>query len=83
MGGDKPQQSPLFDGEHFHHNDKDFNLFYDRAFPAMLDAYLTGKPNRLDAQYAFTGLQVIVGLYESARQGKRIALPLPDEAAIS
>ena len=83
VGGDKPQQSPLFDGEHFHHNDKDFNLFYDRAFPAMLDAYLTGKPNRLDAQYAFTGLQVIVGLYESARQGKRIALPLPDEAAIS
>lgn len=82
VGGDRPPQAPLFDGEHFHHNDKDFNLFYDRAFPAMLESYLAGTPNRLDAEHAFTGLQVIVGLYESARQGKRIALPLPDGAAI-
>lgn len=82
VGGDKPQQSPLFDGEHFHHNDKDFNMFYDRAFADILNAYQTGKPNRLDASYALTGLQVIIGLYESARQGKRIALPLPDEASI-
>jgi len=82
VGGDKPQQSPLFNGEHFHHNDKDFNMFYDRAFADILNAQQNCKPNRLDAEYAFTGLQIIIGLYESARQGKRIALPLPDEAAI-
>jgi len=82
VGGGRPQQSPVF-GEHFHHNDSDMNLFYDRAFPDMLDCFRTGKPCRIDAAYALTGLEIILGLYESARQGQRIALPLPDGVSLN
>lgn len=77
FGAGQAQESPLL-GEHFHHNDTDMNLFYDRTFVDILASYQTGQPCRIDAGYALTGLEIILGLYESAKQGKRIALPLPD-----
>ena len=82
IGGGRAQQSPVF-GEHFHHNDENMNLFYDRAFADMLDCYLAGKRCRLDADYALTGLEIILGLYESARLGQRITLPLPDGVSLN
>ena len=82
LGPGQPQESPVF-GEHFHHNDTDMNLFYDRAAVDILQSFQSGQPCRIDASHALTGLEIILGLYESARQGKRIALPLSEEVSLN
>ena len=76
------QQAPVF-GEHFHHGDSDHNLFYDRAAADILRSTLSGEPSRIDAVHACAGLEIILGLYESAKSGRRIELPLPDSAALA
>jgi len=81
FGAGQSQESPLF-GEHFHHNDTDRNLFYDRAAADILQCFQSGHPSRIDASHALTGLEVILGLYESARQGRRIGLPLGDDVSL-
>lgn len=71
--------SPDFGTEHFHHNNTDLNLFYDRALADIWDAYTKGTPCRLDACHAAAGLDIILGLYASAECGARLTLPFaPD-----
>ena len=76
------QESPVFD-EHFHHGDTDMNLFYDRAAVDILQSFQNQEPCRIDASQALTGLEIILGLYESAKQGKRIGLPLPEGVSLN
>ncbi len=63
--------SPNFGTEHFHHNDIEPNVFYDRAVADIWDCFQRGTPCRLDAVHAASGTAILLGCYESARLGTR------------
>lgn len=62
--------------EHFHHDDRRFNLFYDRLLPDWLAAAEAGRPCLVDGEEAMRGLDCMLGLLHSAHQGRMIDLPL-------
>jgi len=74
------EELPEFE-EHFHHNDTNPNLFYDRAAADIWETFQTRQPSRIDAENALRGLEIMTGLYESAKSGRRLSLPLTDEAS--
>lgn len=61
--------------EHFHHDNRRFNLFYDRLLPDWLDSAATGRPCLVDGDEALRGLDCMLGLLHSAAQRKPLALP--------
>lgn len=63
------EASPDFGTEHFHHNDTEPNLFYDRTVLDIWACFRKNKPCRIDAIHAATGTKIILGIYESARLG--------------
>ena len=64
--------------EHFHHSE-DSNLYVTRALADIVQGLKTGRPTRIDAEGAVRGLEIILAIYESARLGKTVRLPLQQE----
>ncbi len=62
--------------ENFHHGAIDANLYVDRALKDILHSVETGIPCRLDATTVLPGLEIMLALFESARQRKMLDLPL-------
>jgi predicted dehydrogenase len=60
--------------EDFHHGKVDRNLYIDRAFDAILSSLREGTPCQLDAESVMPGLQVMLALFESARQHQTVAM---------
>lgn len=69
--------SPATD-EHFHHGD-DETLYHHRALLDIVQALRTGSPTRIDVGEAYRGLELIMGLYESARLRRMLAFPITQE----
>ena len=67
--------------ENFHHGPVDSNLYANRAFKEMLHALQMGAPSRLDAAAVLPGLEILLALFESAKQGRMVSLPLETEEA--
>ena len=67
--------------ENFHHGAVDKNLYVDRALKDILSAVATGSPSRLDAGTVLPGLEIMLALFESARQHKMVELPLCEEGS--
>ena len=65
--------------ENFHHGAVDRNLYVDRAFRDIVNAVKSGAPCQLDAEAVLPGLEVLLALFESARQQKTVALPLAQQ----
>lgn len=68
------EASPDFGTEHFHHNDAEPNIFYDRAVGDIWQCFHDQKPCRLDVGHAVVGIKIILGIYESAERGNSITL---------
>ncbi len=66
--------SPDFGTEHFHHNDSEPNIFYDRAFADIWQCFQENLPCRLDAIHANTGMRILLAIYDSAKDAKTITL---------
>lgn len=65
--------------EHFHHDERRFNLFYDRLLPDWLAAVAASRPCMVDGTEALRGLDCMLGLLHSAHQGCMVELPLLSE----
>lgn len=61
--------------EHFHHSE-DYNLYVKRAAADISRGLETGAPTRIDAEHAVRGIEIILGIYESARRGRMVTFPL-------
>lgn len=61
--------------ENFHHSE-DPALYMKRAAQDVLAALRDGTPTRIDADDAYRGLEIMLGLYESARQQRLLTPPL-------
>jgi UDP-N-acetylglucosamine 3-dehydrogenase len=61
--------------EHFHHS-ADPALYMKRAAADVRNAINTGSPTLIDAAEAYRGLEIMLGVFESARQGRILTLPL-------
>jgi predicted dehydrogenase len=59
--------------EHFHHSE-DGALYVQRAYEDFQRALNDGGATRLDAAEALRGLEIIMGIYESARLGRMLEL---------
>ncbi len=70
--------TPEFD-EHFHHGNEDKNLFCDRAAADIIRCASTGQPSRIDGSEAIRSLEILLGLFESARTRRMIELPMKQE----
>ncbi len=66
--------SPATD-EHFHHS-ADPALYMKRAAADVLAAVTTGSATRIDAAEAYRGLEIVLGIYESARRRQLLTPPL-------
>lgn len=66
--------SPATD-EHFHHS-ADLALYMKRAAADVRDAINNGSPTLIDAAEAYRGLEIMLGIFESAKQGRILVLPL-------
>lgn len=64
--------------EHFHHSE-DMALYMKRAAMDIARALLQGMPTRIDADEAWRGLEILMGIYESDRRRQMVNLPLPAE----
>lgn len=64
------ETSPDFGTEHFHHNDTEPNIFYDRAVADIWHCFRESLACRLDASHAIIGAEIILGIYESASSSK-------------
>ncbi|MFZ2656192.1 MAG: Gfo/Idh/MocA family oxidoreductase [Victivallales bacterium] len=60
--------------EHFHHSE-DPALYMKRAARDVLAALQSGTPTRIDAEEGYRGLEIMLGIYESARQQRMLAPP--------
>jgi len=69
--------SPATD-EHFHHSE-DGTLYVHRALLDIVQALRTGSSTRIDADEAYRGLEIIMGLYESARLGRMLSFPITQD----
>ena len=65
--------------ENFHHGAVDRNLYVDRAFRDIVQAVQSGAPCQLDAEAVLPGLEILLALFESARQRKAVGLPLAQQ----
>ncbi len=65
--------------EHFHHSE-DGTLYVHRALLDIVQALRTGSATRIDAAEAYRGLEIIMGLYESARVRTMLEFPITQEA---
>ncbi len=61
---------PDFGTEHFHHNDTEPNIFYNRAVADMVACVQSGLPCRLDAHHAVAGTSILLGAYASAKASR-------------
>jgi predicted dehydrogenase len=68
------ESSPDFGTEHFHHNDAEPNIFYDRAVADIWQCFHDRKPCRLDVGHAVLVTNIILGIYDSAERGIRVNL---------
>lgn len=75
----EPEVTVLEATENFHHGDIDKNLYVDRALKDILHALATQGPSQIDASTVLPGLDILLGLYASARQQKMVTLPLEEE----
>lgn len=66
--------------EHFHHSD-DQALYMKRATADIYNAINNATPTRIDATEAYRGLEIILGIYESARQQRLLTMPFVTENA--
>jgi len=64
--------------EHFHHSE-DYNLYMKRAIADIARGLKTGASTRIDAEHAVRGIEIILGIYESARLGRMVMLPLEQQ----
>lgn len=64
--------------EHFHHSE-DGTLYVHRAYEDIYCAMTTGSSTRIDASEAYRGLEIIMGLYESARLRRMLEFPITQE----
>lgn len=60
--------------EHFHHSE-DPALYMKRAALDVLSAINNGTATRIDADEGYRGLEILLGIYESARQQKMLVPP--------
>ncbi|MBU4210985.1 MAG: Gfo/Idh/MocA family oxidoreductase [Verrucomicrobia bacterium] len=65
--------------EHFHHSE-DPALYVKRALADIIHALQTGVPTRIDVGEAYRGLEIIMGIYESARLGRLLIFPITQDA---
>ncbi len=67
--------------EHFHHplDPAHGNAYYDRLLADVLAAVQAGTPCRVDGSHALRGLEVLLGLYNSAAHNRKISWPLTAE----
>lgn len=65
--------------ENFHHGDIDRNLYVSRALRDIVEAVTTGRPSRLDAQAVLPGLEILLGLFTSARDHAMVEFPLAEQ----
>jgi len=65
--------------ENFHHGAIDRNLYVDRAFRDIVSAVKSGTPCQLDAEAVLPGMELLLALFESARQHKTVTLPLDQQ----
>lgn len=62
--------SPDFGTEHFHHNNTEPNVFYNRAVADIWTCFQSGAACRLDAHHAVAGTSILLGAYASAKTGR-------------
>jgi predicted dehydrogenase len=67
--------------EHFHHSE-DPALYMKRAALDVLSAIHDGTPTRIDADEAYRGLEIMLGIYESARLQKMLVPPFVMDGSI-
>lgn len=65
--------------EHFHHSE-DGTLYVHRALIDIVQALRTGAATRIEADEAYRGLEIIMGLYESARLRRLLEFPVTQES---
>lgn len=65
--------------EHFHHSDDNPALYITRALEDIVAAVMTGKETLIDAEQAYRGLEIIMGIYESSRLNRIISFPIEQE----
>lgn len=73
LRGEPDVHCPASD-ETFHHGDVDRTLYFQRAVADVLDAWRRDRPSRIDASEALRGLEILCGIFDSARQGRAIEL---------
>jgi hypothetical protein len=57
----------------------DGTLYVHRAYEDIQRAMTTGSATRIDASEALRGLEIIMGIYESARLHRMLELPITQE----
>lgn len=62
--------------ETFHHGVVDRYLYVERALADIDSALATGAATRIDLAEALPGFDILMACFESARTGRRVALPL-------
>lgn len=68
-------EAPAMD-ETFHHGVVDRVIYVERALADIASALASGAPTRIDLAEALPGFDILMACFESARLGRRIALPL-------
>jgi|GEM_PF-5115372 len=73
-------ENPPF-SEHFHHpiDPAHGNAYYDRLLADVLTAVRNETPCRVDGMHALRGLEILLGLYNSAAQNQHMTWPLTAE----
>lgn len=76
--GEANLHAPPYD-EHFHHGLTDNQLYYRRALADILRGVRLGCSTRIDVSEAVRGVNLMVGLFASAKTSRRLTFPLePD-----
>jgi predicted dehydrogenase len=76
--GEATLHAPAYD-EHFHHGLTDGQLYYRRVLADILNGVRLGNQTRIDVGEAVRGTELMVGLFASAKAGRRLAYPLAPE----
>lgn len=61
--------------EHFHHTE-DIAFYMKRAAADVAGALLKGSATRIDVEEAYRGLEILMGIFESARTSRVVTFPL-------
>jgi hypothetical protein len=65
--------------EHFHHSEDGTPCVY-RAYEDIHRAMTTGSATHIEASEALRGLEIIMGIYESARLHRMLEFPITQES---